>query len=172
MAIAYFLTFTTYGTWLHGTDKGLGSVDREHNGYETPFIAPDPTRLAEEANRMNDPPYTLSEAERVVVCDAMVGLCREKGWVLLALHVRSNHVHVVVNADREPGRLMSDLKARASRELNLLEEGKSSVKRWTRHGSTRHLFDEDSVGAAVRYTLEDQGTPMALYDPRKKEPRT
>lgn len=23
MAIAYFLTFTTYGTWLHGTGKSL-----------------------------------------------------------------------------------------------------------------------------------------------------
>jgi hypothetical protein len=29
MPLAYFITFTTYGTWLHGTAKGNGSVDRE-----------------------------------------------------------------------------------------------------------------------------------------------
>ena len=33
MALAYFITFSTYGSWLHGTKKGMGSVDREHNEY-------------------------------------------------------------------------------------------------------------------------------------------
>jgi hypothetical protein len=27
--LAYFITFTTYGTWLHG--NGAGSVDPAHN---------------------------------------------------------------------------------------------------------------------------------------------
>ena len=36
---SYFLTFTTYGTWLHGDTRG--SVDREHNIVETPYLEPD-----------------------------------------------------------------------------------------------------------------------------------
>jgi hypothetical protein len=36
--IAYFITFTTYGTWLHGDERG--SVDKGHNRVGTEFIAP------------------------------------------------------------------------------------------------------------------------------------
>jgi REP element-mobilizing transposase RayT len=167
MALAYFITFSTYGTWLHGTSKGNGSVDRHHNAYGTPFLAPDDKLEKYAARRMADPPYTLSETARTVVRDAIVGLCAEKDWTLLALHVRTNHVHSVICAERDPRRLMSDLKSRASRDLNRAGTD-SSAKRWTRHGSTRHLFDEASVAAAVAYTLDEQGSPMAVHDPRRQ----
>jgi hypothetical protein len=48
MALAYFITFTTYGTWLHGMDKELGSVDVRHNAYATPFLGPDARRMSRE----------------------------------------------------------------------------------------------------------------------------
>ena len=35
-ALAYFITFRCYGTWLHGDERG--SVDRFHNIYGMPFI--------------------------------------------------------------------------------------------------------------------------------------
>ena len=171
MALAYFITFSTYGTWLHGADKENGSVDRQHNVFGTPFLSPDSEREEWAAHLMTEPPYVLEESARTVVRDAIVDLCREKGWTLLALHVRTNHVHAVISADREPGRLMSDLKSRASRNLNRAGTD-INTKRWTRHGSTRHLFDDTSVAAAVAYTLDEQGSPMATYDPRPKEPRT
>lgn len=165
MALAYLITFTTYGTWLHGGDKGNGSVDRQHNVHGTPFLEPDAEREARDAGRMTERPYAMGEVARVVVQDAIVALCAERGWSLLALHVRTSHVHGVVAADREPGRLMSEWKARASRELNRLAVD-TQIKRWTRHGSTRHLFTEASVWAAISYTLDQQGPPMARYDPR------
>ena len=115
---------------------------------------------------MTDPPYVLHDEARTVVRDAIVELCREKDWALLSLHVRTNHVHAVVSADREPGRLMSELKSRASRDLNRTGTD-TNAKRWTRHGSTRHLFDETSVTRAIDYTLNQQGTRMAFYDAQK-----
>lgn len=66
---------------------------------------------------------------------------------------------------------MSDLKARASRELNR-QGADSNSKRWTRHGSTRYLLDEESVARAIRYTLEEQGSPMATYDGRCMDERS
>lgn len=33
--VAYFITFTTYGTWLQGRDPGW--VDRQHNQYGAPI---------------------------------------------------------------------------------------------------------------------------------------
>lgn len=164
MALAYFITFSTYGTWLHGTGKGLGSVDAEHNQPGTPFVETDAERLQQEQSSMVQPEYVMDAARRRVVRDALVAICREKEWNLLALHIRSNHVHVVVQADREPGRLMSDLKARASRELNRAGLDPPERRRWTRHGSTLHLFDEAKVDDKIRYTIDRQGKMMEWYE--------
>jgi REP element-mobilizing transposase RayT len=107
-----------------------------------------------------------SEREREVVKDAVIRLCEERGWRLLALHVRTNHVHAVVQADRDPGRVMSDMKARASRELTRKGFDDAMRRRWTRHGSTLHLFSEASVLDKIDYTLNRQGAMLAYYDGR------
>ena len=169
MALAYFITFSTYGTWLHGTSKGNGSVDRDHHQHGMPFVEPDALREAQSRERMKQPAYTMQAGEREIVRDAIVALCREKGWQLQAVHVRSNHVHVVIAVDREAGRVMSDLKARASRELTRVGLDDAKRKRWTRHGSTLHLFDEATVADKIDYTLNRQGVPMAWYDGRSDE---
>jgi len=117
MALAYFITFSTYGTWVHGTSKGKGSVDRDHNQHGMAFVEPDASREAEAREKMKQSEYKMQAGEREIVRDAIVELCRQKGWHLLAVHVRTNHVHVVVSVNRDPGRVMSDMKARASREL-------------------------------------------------------
>ena len=165
MALAYFITFSTYGTWLHGTSKGKGSVDHEHNQYGEAFVAPDAGLEAEARDAMKQPAYVMdSPAQRTVVCEAVVGLCRERGWGLLALHVRTNHVHAVVEADRDPGRMMSDMKSRASRMLTRAGFGDETRRRWTRHGSTLHLFNQATVADKIDYTLNRQGPRMAWYD--------
>lgn len=170
MALAYFITFSTYGTWLHGADKGKGSVDAEHNRFGAPFVEPDVGRVRREQASMTQELYHMDEPRRRVTRDAIVAICREKGWHLLALHVRSNHVHAVVRADREPGRLMSDLKARASRELTRAGFDGEDRKRWTRHDSTLHLFTLEAVAQKVRY-IDGQGTKMEWYE-GADEPRT
>lgn len=172
MPLAYFITFSTYGTWLHGSSKGKGSVDAEHNVFGTPFIEPDTQREQQAREVMVQPVYVMGRAEREVVCKAIVQLAKERGWNLWAVHVRSNHVHVVISADRDPGRVMSDLKGRASRDLTLAGFDNAERRRWTRHGSTLHLFREEDVEAKIRYTLDEQGERMAWYDGRSQEPRT
>lgn len=167
MALAYFITFSMSGTWLHGTSKGKGSVDGEHNEYAGPFVEADPQREAQSRNEMKQPAYAMQSADREVVRDAIVALSEKKGWRLLALHVRSNHVHGVVSVNRDPGRVMSDMKARASRALMRAGLGDSIRKRWTRHGSTLHLFDAAAVADKIDYTLNRQGRPMAFYDGSK-----
>ncbi len=36
---AYLITFRTYGSWLHGDEKG--SIDRKHNRPDTDFTPDD-----------------------------------------------------------------------------------------------------------------------------------
>lgn len=44
-ALAYFITYHTYGTWLHGNEAG--SVDSQHNIPGTPMLPSDPVRKHE-----------------------------------------------------------------------------------------------------------------------------
>ena len=161
MALAYFITFSTYGTWLHGGEKS--SVDVEHNVFGTPFLEADMQRERRERAVMSQAAYVMGEAERKIVCKAVVELAADRDWRLLAAHVRSNHVHVVVQGERVPARMMSDIKARASRDLTAAGFDDAQRRRWTRHGSTRHLFREEEVEGALRYTLDEQGERMASY---------
>jgi len=43
-------------------------------------------------------------------------------------------------------------------------------RRWTRHGSTKHLFRPEEIQDKINYTLNQQGERMAYYD--AQEPRT
>ena len=77
--------------------------------------------------------------------------------------MRTSHVHVVVEADVRPERIMNDLKSYASRCLNRLGLDEPTRKRWARHGSTRWLWQPQTVSAAIQYVVQEQGDPMAVF---------
>lgn len=54
----YFLTWHTYGTWLHG--DAAGSVDAQHNTYATPRLPADRDRFSIARAKMSHPPFVLS----------------------------------------------------------------------------------------------------------------
>ena len=155
----YFVTFICYGARLRGDEAG--SVDLRHNLVGQRRLAVDPLRVAADRERMSDPPFVLDATGRVLTLRAIREVCAFRGWSLYAAHVRSNHVHSVVEADLEPERVMNDCKAYASRALNSLE-GRAR-KRWARHGSTRWLWKDQDVRDAIRYVVDEQGEAMAVY---------
>jgi REP element-mobilizing transposase RayT len=110
---------------------------------------------------MSDPPFVLDGKGRELTLQAIREVCEFRGWKLLAAHVRSNHVHVVVGADVEPERVMNDFKIYASRALNSVE-GRGR-KRWARHGSKRWLWKDQDVRDAIRYVVDEQGEAMAVF---------
>ena len=165
MPLAYFISFTTYGTWLHGRDPG--SVDHAHNQLGTPCLPPDESLEQAERGQLTQPPDRLDAGRRTVVLETIREVCRHRGWRLWAVHVRSNHVHVVVTAAVKPEKVMADFKAYASRRLREHFKEASDRKRWTEHGSTRYLWKEDRVHEAIDYVLNRQGTPMAVHDGRE-----
>jgi hypothetical protein len=162
--LAYFITFSTYGAWLHGRDNG--SVDKTHNQFGTPFVPGDGQRENEERSHMREPPYLLGPNRRDVVLQTIQEVARYRRWRILACRVKTTHVHTVVTAACEPEKVMADFKAYASRRLKerLLEPG--DCKRWTQHGSTLYLWTEQEVAAKIEYVLNGQGALMALYDGR------
>jgi REP element-mobilizing transposase RayT len=159
--MTYLITFTCYGAHIHGDDTG--SVDRHHNLPGSHLIEPDAKRSTAVRARMLQAPYVLDASSRQAVLNALIEHSRHRSWNLLAAHVRTNHVHAVVEAEERPERIMNAFKSYASRALNILSPDKVNRKRWTRHGSTRWLKDDEELKKAVQYVADRQGAPMALY---------
>jgi REP element-mobilizing transposase RayT len=112
---------------------------------------------------MDQPPYGLDDCRREAVLAALVERCSSRHWTLLAAHVCTSHVHVVVEADVRPEKIMHGLKSYASLCLNRLGLDEPTRKRWARHGSTRWLWQPQTVSAAIQYVVEEQGDPMAVF---------
>jgi REP element-mobilizing transposase RayT len=111
---------------------------------------------------MKQAPFELDSDEREVVLESLKEVCLHRKWGLLAAHVRTNHVHLVVEAEARPEMVMNTFKSYASRSRNRLECDEPDEKRWARHGSTRWLWKDHEVRDAIRYVVEDQGEPMAV----------
>lgn len=101
-----------------------------------------------------------STERRVTVRDAIERTCVLRGWRCHALNVRTNHVHAVISAAEKPEAVMTSLKAWATKSL--IGEGLAmrGERIWTRHGSTRYLWNEADIIAAGTYVLEGQGRDL------------
>jgi REP element-mobilizing transposase RayT len=102
-------------------------------------------------------PFTLSGTARTVAGEAIRRQCAHREWKLLALNVRTNHVHCVISArDARPEAVMQQLKSWATRWLR--REGLVDPDQpvWARHGSTEYLWTGQEVGRARAYVLDAQ----------------
>jgi REP element-mobilizing transposase RayT len=157
--IAYFIPFTTYGTWLHGDKRG--SVDKKHNLYRSEFVGQDLPRSRKERSALKNSLFLLTQRRRKVVLNAIFRVCENRGWVAHAVHVRANHVHIVVTGSAKPEKMMTDFKAYGTRAIKNCMESKSLKERyWTQHGSTKYLWTKQALVSAISYVKNEQGRMM------------
>ncbi len=159
---AYLIAFSCYGWHLPGQE---GTIDRNHNIPDTRPLDPNPSLHQHAQASLRQAPFQMDAAQRAVTLDAIREVCGSKNWRLLTAHVRSNHVHTVVDADAAPELIMTTFKAYASRALNRRAPIQRDRIRWARHGSTRCLWSPKLIDSAIRYVLEKQGAPMACHRP-------
>ena len=153
---AYLLTWTTYGSWLHGDERG--SVDDAHHVPGEEFAPADRRRWSMAAHRMRAASVMLDAEARRIVAQAIADHCTARRWELIALHVRTRHVHAIVVApEARPEIVVGQLKAWATRRLRAAGRFPQSDPIWTRQASTRYLWNKESVRRAGVYVVEQQG---------------
>jgi REP element-mobilizing transposase RayT len=167
----WLLTSTTYGSWLPGDQRGFVSKithatgDRVvHNVPGTPYDADMPRLEAAAKKLLKCSPIRLRVEHAEALRDQFFETASIRGWRLLAMAIMTNHFHVVVGAADaiEPEKLLGDLKSYGSRILNRRWGKPASDTWWTSSGSKRHLNDETSMIAAVRY-VERQEFPLVVW---------
>jgi REP element-mobilizing transposase RayT len=158
--LAYLITFTTYGTWLHGDKRA--SVNDEHNRFGEEFLPCNPGLNIKEQSFLKHPPIKLNAFCRNTVLQAILEVCKFRGWFAHSVHVRSNHVHIVVSGQEEPERMMRDFKIYATRAIKNHGDKISAEKYWTRHGSTKYIWTKEKLRSSIEYVRSGQGNIMAF----------
>jgi REP element-mobilizing transposase RayT len=158
--IAYFITFSCYGSRLHGDERG--SIDATHNVYGTPFRPPDPVLEQHRKDSMDEEPLILDAKMRGCVYRATLRHLEVRQWHLYEINVRTNHVHVVVKAAKPPGKMMGEFKSFTSRALRENDLIGSRRKVWAEGGSKKHLFTMDHVNDACEYVKYGQGPDLPM----------
>ena len=152
--LAYFFTWPTYGTWLPGDERGW--VLRGHG-----FQLPDPVKRLEAAGRMAANARRLDQPQRDLVEQTIAAHCAVRSWTLYAVNCRSNHVHIVLAADRHPDEVRDQLKAWCARRLNELERTRrpNATQRWgwfAERGSGQYVNTEAELETVILYVLDAQ----------------
>ena len=160
--LAYFISFRTYATWLHGDKRG--SIDRFHNRFRSPYIPPNEKWHAYNARRLKAKPLVLGAKERKSIKQAIRDTCAIRKWCLQAINVRTNHVHTVVTANQNADLVLNAFKANATRQLRQGGLWSHPFSPWVDKGSKRKLWNEQSVANAVAYVLYDQGNDLPDFD--------
>jgi len=139
--LGYMLTWTTYGTWLQGNERGYvkdGAILPANESLES----------ANRQSQSQDAVY-LSAAQRKAVREAIVKEAALRGHHIFALAVSATHVHLVAQCVAEPiGRVVAWYKTAGRAVLNDLgHDGRI----WTRGYDKRFCFDRATLGARIRY---------------------
>ena len=158
--IGYMLTWTTYGSWLHGNT--VGSIWKDKKTATTTLIAANSKLEEAEQCRLKNKTFRMGSRERDIVLQAVLEVCRFRKWDAYAVHVRKNHVHAVISAGVRSERTMNDFKVYATRRLRENAVGHLPEKIWTRHGSMRYLWNERQMAEAIEYVRDQQGQMMAF----------
>ena len=152
--LAYFITIRTYGTWLHGDQRGW--VDKEHNVYGTARRAPDADIQEQARRRMQGEAFVLDGDGAALVEKTLREVCEHRKWLLRVINVRTNHVHAVVSANSRADLVLNALKGNATRQLREDKLWLHPFSPWAHKGSKIMLWTERSVANAIDYVLNCQ----------------
>ena len=104
------LTWTTYGSWLPGDERGsvtttasFGETRRRRNEPGDDYDDPMPGLHRASQAGLKGEPVRLTPSQAARVAEQLAETARFRGWSILALAVMANHVHVVVGVVRRPG---------------------------------------------------------------------
>lgn len=168
----WLLTWTTYGTWLPGDDRGFVSPVRansderwkRHNEVGTAYSHSMPGLKKAAQSRLKCPPIYLNIEQAQIAFDQFRETAVYRGWQLEAVAIMSNHTHVVVSlvADVDPDVLLRDFKSYTSRALNVRWEKPASGTWWTESGSKRKKSNHRAVENAIRY-VSRQERPLLIW---------
>jgi len=148
--LAYFITFTVYGTFLQGDTRLWRSRLKGSQTYQP---------LLEEwhRDRLKHDVILLSQQQRSAVENEIARLCHYRKWTLWKANARSNHVHVIVSASEFTGaRVRDQMKANCTRVLRQGWPVFMNRSVWTVGGDWQCVNSEEELEQVILYAGDVQ----------------
>lgn len=136
--LAYFVTWTVYGTFLQGDARWWRKKQKGEQHTRNPMLE------QWHRDRLKHEVVLLNVHQREIVESEILRHCSHRDWKLWTANPRTNHVHVVVTAKGVSGRMVRDqLKANCTRGIR--EQYKLFVDRpiWTVGGDWQCINSEE-----------------------------
>lgn len=143
--LAYFITFTVYGTFLQGDSRGW--VSRRMRAEK-----PQPLLQQWHRRRLRYDVLLLTPQQRSAVEKETRRLCEFRGWTLWEVNARTNHVHSVISAFRHSGETVrNQLKANCTRALRERWPVFANRPVWSVGGDWQCINSEHDLNQVVLY---------------------
>ncbi len=139
--IGYMITFTTYGTWLQGDNRGYvknGQILKKNYKLK-------------ESNKQNlkTNPVRLTVEQKKIVYQAILEKAKQIGQKIPALYVATNHVHIVAEYIPKPIYIIAR-HYKICGEQALKTRGFAD-KVWTKGFDRRFCYSQEELDGRVKY---------------------
>ncbi|NIA07009.1 MAG: hypothetical protein GWP14_05110 [Actinobacteria bacterium] len=144
--LGYMITWTTYGTWLPGDDRGYvthGKILGRNEGLRQTNM-----------RRLKSRIVNLSQQEQEVVRRAILSRAESLRQKIYAIVVRSNHVHIVAQRISKSIEMVVSYYKNSAR-LALRANGFTD-RLWTRGFDKRFCYEHSQLKGRIEYL---QGHP-------------
>ncbi|MSR59099.1 MAG: hypothetical protein EXS05_15885 [Planctomycetaceae bacterium] len=168
---ALFITWTCYGTWLPGDERGYvahtllqphGFLPRQ-NTPGTPYAKDNAyTRQIAKALQKGET-VNLTFDQAMCVARSLVDSAVKRQWRILRAAIMANHVHLVVIDCPDDGPGVRRVFKGGSQAV-LTDELGISRRWWTTGGSDRYLHKDEAIEGAIKYVAEQEYKLVEIID--------
>jgi len=142
--LGYMITFTTYGTWLQGDERGYVKNGRIMPGDETLKQTNEQLRPQEAV--------VLSKGQQQIVRDAIITEAQLQNQRILAMSANATHVHIVAEYNSQP---IDNIVAYYKKTARLaLKDTGYEGKVWTKRYDKRFCFDQETLQRRIKYVQQ------------------
>ena len=153
--LAYHLTFGTYGTRLHGDDRG--TVHRSMNQPGDPIIGRNEDWEQVERRMLKFPPVILTSQQRVEIERVIPVVCARGGWMFCNCAAQSDHVHTLLRGSADGKAIRRWLKTWVSQAITERWPLVPGAVWWAECGSVKWVWTDDYLANVYEY-IEGQRT--------------
>ena len=138
------ITWTTYGTWLQGDERGYVKNGQTYHGNKV--------LMQRNKQVQSQDTVKLSRNQQQVVRKAITGESKLHDQRIYSLSVQSNHVHIVAEYTRQP---ISKIVAYYKKSARLaLKAAGHNGKLWTKGYDKRFCFDRTALEQRIKYVQD------------------
>jgi REP element-mobilizing transposase RayT len=154
--LAYHITWGTYGTRLHGDERG--TVDRGMNNYGDPIIGQDGDWQRIESSLLRFPPRILNPEQRVYAEQVLPAICVRGKWNLITAAAAPDHVHILLSAAVEGKDIRKWLKRWLSDAMSGYWPLEPQQVWWAECGSVKWVWNQDYYQQVAGYVQRQRAT--------------